>query len=566
MIMGNENAEQNNCRRMAVFVVLTLFSLGVIIFVASNFRMEEVKFIHDELTDFNKGWQQDLGTEGTKGIDSFPCKLDSEKIDGEKSVEIYNQLPDSLEDESVLFLQTNHQRIQIFCEDQLLYEYGYHRDTMFGKLYGTVLHQIPLPDNGGGKTIRIHLSTPYRQVGMNISSMSIGNKSTVLLYILAVNAGRLLFSIANIIIGLGFLAAACILWKKRLAVNYRAFFWIGVFAVLSGFWVFFDTNLIQFFTSNLAMGYLISFLSFMLMPAAFLLYFKEVCNHKWKSLGILFYTYAAYFVTAVLLYLFKIAELATSVAVCHLFIVIIIVFSTLIGTREIRHYENEAMKTVLHGIIIWEISAVISILTFYDQAFDYTFTFRIGFFVFIIFLGKSVVSGTAHLIHEGMKADIYRSLAYTDILTDIPNRFAYEEKMQMLEGEFKNYDCVTLIVFDLDDLKKINDHYGHAQGDVYIKEFARALKECFTEEAVPYRIGGDEFGVLLLRKEEPEACIQRLNDKMEQYNKDAVHKITYSWGAAVRCTKEADKFDSTKLFREADASLYEMKKEKHKKY
>ena len=564
--MENQNGKQDNSRHKIVFGLLLLLSLGVIIFAALNFRMEEVRFLHDNLTDFNTGWKQVEGSGGTKEIESFPCKLEAERNNGKKSAEIYNQLPKQLEKGSVLFLQTNHQCLQVFYGDQLLYDYGYQQETMFGKLYGTVLHQIPLPEDGGGKTIRVHLSTPYRQVAMNVSSMSIGNKSTVLLYILVTNAGRLLFSIVNVAIGLGFLIAACILWKKKLAVNYRAFFWIGVFAVLSGLWVFFDTNLLQFFTSNLAMGYLISFLSFMLMPAAFLLYFKEACNHKWKSLRIMFGIYAAYFVTAVLLYIFNIAELVTSVTVCHLFIFAIIVLSFMTGMKEVRYHENEAMKTVLHGIIIWEIATVFSILLFYVQIFDYTFTFRIGFFIFIIFLGKSVVSGTARLIHEGMKADIYRSLAYTDILTDIPNRFAYEERMQMLEEDWKSYEYITLLLFDLDNLKQINDCYGHAQGDIYIKEFARALKECSADSAVPYRIGGDEFGVLLQNGEEAKDYIQRLNDVIEQYNKNVTHKIIYSWGSAARRSSSADRFNSTELFREADVHLYEMKKEKQKKY
>ena len=88
--------------------------------------------------------------------------------------------------------------------------------------------------------------------------------------------------------------------------------------------------------------------------------------------------------------------------------------------------------------------------------------------------------------------------ALTDVLTGLGNRRAFEID---LSGEFSRADRhnypLALISLDLDGLKAINDTHGHHRGDEYLQAFASALRQHFRAGDRPYRLGGDEFIVLL---------------------------------------------------------------------
>lgn len=88
--------------------------------------------------------------------------------------------------------------------------------------------------------------------------------------------------------------------------------------------------------------------------------------------------------------------------------------------------------------------------------------------------------------------------AVTDPLTGLYNRRFFDEAMeQQIESARRYKRELTLVLFDLDHLKKINDTSGHSAGDQALKAFARLLKETARAADIVCRIGGDEFAALL---------------------------------------------------------------------
>ena len=82
-------------------------------------------------------------------------------------------------------------------------------------------------------------------------------------------------------------------------------------------------------------------------------------------------------------------------------------------------------------------------------------------------------------------------------LTSVRNRLAYEQELAKLDAELAaGQDAFGIAVVDLNDLKTINDCFGHKAGDQYIIRAARLICEHFRHSPV-FRIGGDEFAVLL---------------------------------------------------------------------
>jgi diguanylate cyclase (GGDEF)-like protein len=91
-------------------------------------------------------------------------------------------------------------------------------------------------------------------------------------------------------------------------------------------------------------------------------------------------------------------------------------------------------------------------------------------------------------------------LSTHDALTGLYNRSFFNEEMARLENE--ELFPISIIIADVDDLKKTNDYFGHAVGDILLSRTAQALMSSFRVEDVVARIGGDEFAVLLPRTNE----------------------------------------------------------------
>ena len=101
-------------------------------------------------------------------------------------------------------------------------------------------------------------------------------------------------------------------------------------------------------------------------------------------------------------------------------------------------------------------------------------------------------------ITQRQRADKFYGLAILDPLTGLYNRRYGEEclRKEITRAERQNYD-LAVIVLDLDRFKEINDQFGHAAGDIVLKEFANRLRRSIRACDVPVRIGGDEFLVVL---------------------------------------------------------------------
>ena len=101
-------------------------------------------------------------------------------------------------------------------------------------------------------------------------------------------------------------------------------------------------------------------------------------------------------------------------------------------------------------------------------------------------------------VKERMRADKFYGMAILDPLTGLYNRRYGEQCLQkeIARAEKNSYDLAVLVL-DLDYFKQINDKFGHAAGDLVLKEFSRHLRRAIRACDVPVRIGGDEFVVVL---------------------------------------------------------------------
>ncbi|MFM8426236.1 MAG: diguanylate cyclase domain-containing protein [Chloroflexota bacterium] len=166
-------------------------------------------------------------------------------------------------------------------------------------------------------------------------------------------------------------------------------------------------------------------------------------------------------------------------------------------------------------------------------------------------------------INARKKAEEYlHYLGTHDVMTGLFNRAYFEETIQKLEHSRK--DPVSIIVLDLNYLKKTNDTLGHQAGDKLIRRLAEVLTAAFNNGQIAARIGGDEFAIILPRTEEAETAefIKQIHALMEINNKYYREPIlSISIGAAT----SQPGMNMERVIQLADDAMYKNKAEYHRR-
>jgi diguanylate cyclase (GGDEF)-like protein len=154
-----------------------------------------------------------------------------------------------------------------------------------------------------------------------------------------------------------------------------------------------------------------------------------------------------------------------------------------------------------------------------------------------------------------------RSLAITDELTGFFNRRGFlASAAQQLKLAYRDRQNVLLLFCDLDGLKKINDCFGHAEGDLALVRSADALEETFRDSDVLARLGGDEFAILAWEASVPDLgkMLSRLEKNLRRANaEESRYQLSLSVGVARY--DPLSPLSLVELMAQADADMYRHK-------
>jgi diguanylate cyclase (GGDEF)-like protein len=157
---------------------------------------------------------------------------------------------------------------------------------------------------------------------------------------------------------------------------------------------------------------------------------------------------------------------------------------------------------------------------------------------------------------------IMHTKANTDFLTGLFNHGYFQET---LKNQFMHMSSgkLSLLFFDIDDFKKVNDTYGHDVGDIVLKELAKVLRLSVRDHDVTARYGGEEFAVILpdtdidTALEVAKRILNKVNSTLIQAREQVI-RVTVSIGVS---TKTDEMKNQSDLVRQADQALYRSKRE-----
>jgi diguanylate cyclase (GGDEF) domain len=200
-------------------------------------------------------------------------------------------------------------------------------------------------------------------------------------------------------------------------------------------------------------------------------------------------------------------------------------------------------------------SEVLAMRTVRGGAQDYLVKGRID--------SSSLVRSIRYAIQRHQLQSELRNLSLVDELTGLYNRRGFltlaEQQLRLASRAEKGF---LLAFADLDDLKQINDTFGHHEGDMALINTAAILKETFRNSDIIARIGGDEFVIVLIEahNDDAEIIVRRLHANVESHNakENRPYKLSISIGTAYY-DPESPSFSIHEMLSRADTLMYAQK-------
>ena len=216
----------------------------------------------------------------------------------------------------------------------------------------------------------------------------------------------------------------------------------------------------------------------------------------------------------------------------------------------LTYYSTEDARTSFFGLLKENLASVLGVVT-------------VMLLVFVVLLLRSI-QAEKHASKEHLMVNDLNRRVFVDALTSVRNKGAFSNYLQELQSRI---DCgeqpaFAIGVFDCDDLKTINDRYGHEKGDEYLKAASRVICRVFQHSPV-FRIGGDEFAVVL--QNEDFRCREQLVEAFENACVEARAAAGSEW-EQVRVALGVAVFDSHldstvfDTFNRADQTMYDHKR------
>ena len=500
--------------------------------------------------------------------------MDFKKIDdyagaGAEDIRVFYPIPEDMHGTQGLVFRTKNVYVNAYIGGRMVYGSDVTEAPFDMNSPGTKWNVLRIDEEYAGEQVELRIVQAYQDGRSKVDNFYLGDWAAVLLFVIESKGFGLLISILIMVVGF-FLVVADFLLNGRNKGGDRSLFYLGLFAVLAAGWCLIETNIFQLFVKNIRPLQLVDNI-LLVMGVLPLFFYMEETYHVFgnRLIRVLCGIDAAYLVVITVLHMTGFQDLhqTQNGTVLNYGLV-----SLLLGGYIIRDILQRAkektgrfylrMQTV--GIICLCVGIFVDFLRYVlTDVLDRALTIRVGLLLFIISFGSGNLYRLYELIKQGYQTEIISRLAYVDGLTEVGNRTAYIEKKEELLA-MENRAGLAVAMFDVNNLKKVNDSLGHSAGDELIRESARIIQRSFGSLGMVYRIGGDEF-VVLFQSEHPENSYEKakqvFEEELARCNEEDSHPFTISIAHGYAYCEKSEQGDIEGLEKQADQMMYKNKRE-----
>lgn len=559
-------------RKQHIFLIVTVILFLSVLFVGAKiYDSGRLGFYGGQVYSMNNGWFFEDANHNVTPV-TLPVKV---PVATNCEYSIHMTLPEELPEGMSMMMRTSQQAIRVTVEDDEIFARGWDSSYYPGTFRGSSWSIFFLSQKYAGKQIEITMLSPYKAFSGSVSSIYYGYKSDLMYHIVSMKLPQFLAAWIMFLIGVCLLVFSVIKW--RAGVDFSDSLYLAFFAIFCAMYLFGESKMMQFMSSNQFFISALPFLAETMIAIPIMLYLREqwLPQHKWVA-SVLQWLFFLDFCVITLLQFLGIGDFFETILIFHITLGLMIVSSAAVITIEIVKYKNRKIYILAQALGIVCVAAVIGVVQMYMGVFE-----NVGFSMQIGMLGFEIVMATCsvqnfYTAEENLREKrYYERLAYIDALTLGKNRNAYTERILELENHFNNASKkrqrivkgtkskpgrLYYLLADLNNLKVINDTYGHAVGDDAILRAFKCLTVAFAKHGECFRIGGDEFVVLLEQcdEQEFETCLRQLSMESEMNNREIDYELSIASGFSYYEPGD-EPLDFAKLMKQADKMLYENK-------
>lgn len=471
--------------------------------------------------------------------------------------------------EGVLRFYVRHNAVRMYVDEELIYEYGYDRLDK-NQTLGSGYQFIKFPNEYQGKQLRIQLVMAEDEVFTKFDSVRLYEWENA--YRVLITENRLPLFCGSFLLLFGLIVSVITIFALFFSTKYVRLFCISLFAICMGLWSLSYYNVMLIFAIPLYSISLINYLVLYLAPIPLTIYiYEEVANLRYKPLKVFYWIF---FVTelisvfaAIMLHTLNVVHFAGMLKYMQIIMLAGLLFFLLVLIMNLKNSRYEGKLSVVGlliviGCVAYDMLGYNSGRYFGRDYFNLRGVTSSGIMMFICILFVSFYIEMTQKMMEQKERDFLIKSAYTDELTQLHNRRYCMEYMNKLREE-RNFKY-TVICFDLNNLKTVNDTYGHARGDVLIRSAAEVIAETFEGYGIVARMGGDEFVAVIGTADEEKLVslmkefVQNI-DRKNRVIKDLNMSIAYGYASGSQSDSDIEK-----VYQTADDRMYEKKKQMKK--
>lgn len=535
-----------------LFIIVLVFTLSY------QMKGENFHLLDDDIILLDKHWTVEVADGTTRQV-SLPYKMNVEK--GEMYT-AQTVLPALNHNQDHLLLRSSMQDMIVEIDGKEIYRHVKQDKSSLHLVPASLWLLVPLPADSAGKTLTLHIISEVKAFSGVMNEVKLGSDSALLFGLLKEQwAGVLVFTVLFMV---GITATIFSFIVK--GANDHRLTYLGLFAASISIWIISEAKVLQLVMGNRFVLGSISYMMIVLIALFFVLYIKEaVAMYYKKVLQSFAVFYAVLLISIVGLQVFVGIPFIESIGYVLFCVVTITIVTFVLLMIELKKYQNDNVKKLFKYILILLAILLPEVVIFYLGDFNATSKFtRIGLLVFFLLLLRDSYFYLRESLEKMKEAELLERLAYKDFLTGGFNRAAFERDVQRFLNDEHDIKF-RLVLMDLNHLKYINDSFGHQDGDYAIQTTFNIISKAFLEKGKSYRIGGDEFALLLrhVDDESYESVLRALREQLAKTSKDLPYVLDVGVGSAIYSQQEWQNF--TAFYHHVDLLMYTDKKARKEK-
>lgn len=562
---------------MLIYILLSLLCAWILMPTELFFFRAAPKY---PVTTLSEGWT--VTTNETVRTNVPISESVTSAMDKSDVIILSNRLPLEEVPSACMEVRTIRASLDVFLGEERIYSFGNpgNRDLIFNEI-----HKIPLPQGYGDERISLLLRTNSENAFSGMYPVRVGNRQDIFRLWVAENIRPIFYGSFLLIYGLFLLILSVFLFNalsKDIRIMVSAFM-----TILFGLYIFAYHSIVTYVFNSPGANTLLEYVSLYLIPAAISAFLATIRSGNIRKImvGITIFNVTATLILFILhvsniLYMNQVLPLFHIVLLMEGASALVLLWIDISATRQ--HHNRRAksrftdkvfmrradrilflgvLAIIFGGVadtIFYNIKSARSEVGIFDARIDLT---MIGVLVFSGCLLQNYFFYMVEHANELRINEELSDIAYTDPLTGLANRTRCEQMLREIEEQKEDYSILSL---DINNLKRVNDTYGHVQGDRLLQGFANILRECFRGSDLIGRMGGDEF-LVIMRDTPKSVCAQKeeqLRRIEERYNKS---EKLFHYDAACGFAHKSELLGASAedIYQLADDRMYEKKRMFH---